>query len=439
MKPLRPVFAAIVALLLAACSGDGAPEMTPVPTSTPDPHAAQLSAAVWQRVQASSWYNGGGYGDKAANLLEVITTGGPLWRDADSLALLDAYPDGIPDETLATATAYARMTLNSLHEVILDAWLADGIDGYERAILDEASERTISVAALRRALSEGFFRETYATNPDLLTSVRIDAIGSLSPHILELLEAEDWFSDGIDSYEASLLGILNTLLSVDEQLRLIESESHRPLPLSSGNIAAVYLGEDPRRIEQAHEVASAWMLDVEAFVGEFRPVGLVIDTTPVRDAVACHTGDGGGSRPGRIGLPADYCYQSPVLIHELAHAFIGGRYPAWFAEGVAEVTAYHLTGARAGYDGGEGTIQLEGRYVVLTSQYRNQAALGATFLEALYNLAGADEMSAFIKDVAGSSMSGADLLTRIRAMDLDDRSALEDLIAESFGLTLASP
>jgi hypothetical protein len=369
----------------------------------------------------------------------VLTTGGPLWRDSERLALLDAYPDGIPQETLATAATYARMTLNSLHEVILEPWLVDGIDGYERAILAVAAERPISVAALRRALSEGFFRETYTANPALLTAVRIDAIGSLSPHVLALLEAEDWFGDGIDSYEASLLGILNTLLSVDEQLRLIESDNHRPLPLSNGSVAAVYIGDDAQRIEHAHEVASAWMIDIEAFVGEFRPVGLVIDTTPVRDAAACHTGDGGGSRPGRIGLPADYCYQSPVLIHELAHAFIGGRYPTWFAEGVAEVTAYHLTGARAGYEGGEGTIQLERRHVVLTPEYRNQAALGANFLETLYDLAGAEEMSAFIKDVAGRTMNGEDLLARVRAMNVADRRQLEDLIATSFGLTLASP
>jgi hypothetical protein len=331
------------------------------------------------------------------------------------------------------------MTLTSLHEVILDSWLVDGVDRYERAVLDEASERPVSVAALRRALSEGFFRETYASNPDLLTAVRIDAIGSLSPHVLELLEAEQWFNDGIDSYEASLLGILNTLLTVDEQLRLIEGDTHHPLPLSNGPIAAVYLGDDPQRIEHAQEVASAWMLDIEAFVGEFRPVGLVIDTTPERDAVACHTGDGGGARPGRIGLPADYCYQSPVLIHELAHAFIGGRYPTWFAEGVAEVTAYHLTGARAGYEDGEGTIQAEARHRVLSPEYRNQAALGADFLEALYNLAGPEEMSSFIKDVAGQSVGGESLLDRIREMQVDDRRALEDLIADSFGLTLASP
>jgi hypothetical protein len=390
-------------------------------------------------VQAAPWYNGGKYGTEGAYLLDVIATGGPLWRDDSSIALMGAYPEGIPDETLSTARTYARMTLTSLHEVILDQWLVDGIDGYERAILAEASQRTISVAALRRALGEGFFRETYEANPALLTSVRIDAIGSLSPHVLGMLEQENWFSDGIDSYEASLLGILNTLLTVDEQLRLLETGNHRPLPLSNGSVAAVYLGDDQSLIDRAHEVATAWMEPIEAFVGEFRPVGLVIDTTQVPDAEACHTGDGGGSRPGRIGLPAEYCYQSPVLIHELAHAFIGGRYPTWFAEGVAELVAFHLTGARAGYEGGEGTIDVEGRYFILSPPYRNQAALGANFLQSLYGIAGADETSAFVRDVAGRSMSGEALLARIREMEVPDRRQLEDLIADSFGLVLASP
>jgi hypothetical protein len=439
LKPYYLAPAAALVLMLAACGDKDEPEATAVPSPTADPYAARMSAEVWQRVQASAWYQGGDYGPEGVNLLEVIATGGPLWHDTDSLALLNAYPDGVPNDVLASAQAYARMTLTDPHEVILEAWLVDGLDPYEEAILAEATERPISVAALRRALSEGFFRETYAANPNLLTAVRIDAIGSLSPHVLELLEAEDWFSDGIDSYEASLLGILNTLLTVDEQMRLIESDNHYPLPLSSGAVAAVYLGDGTERIQQAHEVAAAWMEDIEAFVGEFRPVGLVIDTTPVEDAVACHTGDGGGARPGRIGLPAEYCYQAPVLIHELAHAFIGGRYPTWFAEGVAEVTAYHLTGTRAGYEDGEGTIQLEGRHRVLSPQYRNQASLGADFLEALYDLAGADETSSFIKDVAGQSLGGEALLARIREMNVADRPALEDLIADSFGLTLASP
>ena len=443
MKPLILIPAMVLLLLASACSGDDSPDATPTPAATataaPVPFVSQLSEPVRQRVEAASWYNGGDYAPPASNLLSVIASGGGLWRDDQSLALLDAYPDGIPDETLATAKTYARMTLTSLHEVILSPWLVDGIDEYESAIMGVATERTISVAALRRAMADGFFRETFRTDPDLLTPVRIDAIGSLSPHVLELLEAEAWFSDGIDSYEASLLGVINTLLSVDEQIRLIQSENHKPLPLSTGDIAAVYLGDDPALIEKAHEVASAWMLQIEAFVGEFRPVGLVIDTTPVSGAEACHTGDGGGSRPGRIGLPSEYCYQSPVLIHELAHAFIGGRYPTWFAEGVAEVVSYHLTGTRAGYEGGQGTIEIEGRYFVLSAPYRNQAALGADFLEALYNLAGAEEMSAFLTDVAGRSMSGEDLVARVREMQVEDRTQLEDLIAGSFGLVLASP
>jgi hypothetical protein len=390
-------------------------------------------------VEAAEWYNGGNYGGAGANVLDVIATGGPLWRDAQSLTLLADYPDGISDDTLAFARDYARMTLTSLHEIILDGWLVDGIDDYERAILAAANERPISIAALRKAVAEGFFRETYATDPEDLTAARIDAIGSLSPRILELLQAEDWFSDGIDSYESSLLAVLNTMLSVDEQLRLLQSDNHRPLHLSDGDIAAVYLGNDAELIDRAHEVASAWMEKIEGFVGEFRPAGLVIDTTPVPDAVACHTADGGGNRPGRIALPSDFCFQTPVLIHELAHAFIGGRYPAWFAEGVAELVAYHFTGARAGYENGQGTIDLEGRYYVLSPAYRNQAAVGADFLESLYDLAGAEETSAFLKDVAGQSMSGQELLDRVRKMTVPDRRALEDLIADSFGVVLASP
>ena len=48
-------------------------------------------------------------------------------------------------------------------------------------------------------------------------------------------------------------------------------------------------------------------------------------------------------------------------------------------------------------------------------------------------------MSSFIKDVAGQSMSGDELLARIRQMKVDDKQALNDLIDKSFGVTLASP
>jgi hypothetical protein len=201
----------------------------------------------------------------------------------------------------------------------------------------------------------------------------------------------------------------------------------------------VYLGGDPELIDRAHQVASAWMGELEAFIGEFRPAGLVFDTNPDSEADACHVADGGGIRPGRVVLPADYCYQTQVLIHELAHAFIGGRYPTWFAEGVAEMVAYHFTGTRAGYVGGQGNIELEGRYLVISVPYGNQAALGADFLEGLYDLAGPEETSAFLKDVSGRTMGGEALLTRIREMQVPDRTQLEDLIADAFGLVLASP
>ncbi len=454
LKPQLILPVAILVVLLSACSGgnDAASNASPAATATstatassadgtpaalPIDYASQLGDTVWQRVQASPWYDDGSFDSAGTNLMSLLTDHGPLWRDSDSLALLDAYPDGIPDETLSVAKNYARMTLRDVHEVILDPWLADGIDDYERAIMATVSDRTVSVSALRQAMEDGLFRQTYEEDPSLLTAVRIDAMGSLSPHVLELLKTKDWFNDGIDSYEASLLGVINTLLSVTEQINVIESDDYQRLPLSTGDIAVVYFG-DPKLDARAQEVASAWMDKIEAFVGEFRPIGLVIDTTPISGADACHTGSGGGNRPGRISLPAPFCFQAPVIIHELTHAFVGGNYPTWFTEGVAELVAYHLTGARAGYLEAEGTIELNSRYVVLSGPYTNQAGLGARFLVSLYDLAGADQMSSLIKDVAGRTLSGDDLLARIRQIKVDDPQQLDDLINRSFGFTPAT-
>jgi hypothetical protein len=433
----------LIAGLVFACGDD-----EPAPASTlapPTPAVTPLASAdyedrvgeeVWRRVTQAAWYDSGRVTQDGLVLLDAIVSGGALWRDEDSLALLDAFPEGIPQETWLTAVDYARMTLATPHEVILEPWLIDGVDEYERAVLDVVGQRVVSVVALRRALVEGIFREAFEASPESLNALQIDSIGSLPPSMLDVLRSEAWFNDGVDSYETSLLGILNSLLTVEEQLAILESGNYEPVELAGRSIAVVYLGDDHVLMTRAQDVIEGWMPKLEAFLGEFRPIGLVVDIKHVANTNFCHTNGISSFRPGRIALPQEFCYQSPVLVHELAHAFIGGRYPDWFAEGIAEAVSYAMTGSRSGYRDGSGTIQLESNSSTLSRQYYNQAAVGADFLEALYELAGEEQMSAMIQDVSGRSMTGAALLGRIREMNADT-VALEGLITTYFGANAA--
>lgn len=428
--PYALCLVALSVVLLACRSTDnGEPRPTPIATSE---YEAQLGEAAWQQVQTQAWYDDGRVSPDGLLLLDVVASGGPLWLGENSLTVIETYPDGIDALTWRSAERYARATLRTPHEVILEPWLADGVDTYEQAVLDAVSGRTVSIAALRRALEDGFFRETFEANLEGMGAIEIDALGSLQPRMLERLRDEGWFEDGISQYEASLLGILNNLVAVEEQIAILEDGNHQPVELASRTIAVVYAGDEPELQAEAHAIIEEWMPQVEAFVGEFRPVGLIVDLTQRPEVGACHAGGNAGFRPGHIGLPLPFCFQAGVLIHELAHVFIGGRYPVWFSEGVAEMVAYHFTGARSGYEGGVGRIELEGSYPVFSQAYYDQASAGSDFLEAVYDLAGPDETSSLIRDVGARSLSGHALLERILSMETSDQAGLEALITDAF-------
>jgi hypothetical protein len=425
-------------LVVASCNSGGSSKSNAQPTSTAlAGYQSRVSAAVWQQVQGASWYNRGALSADGARLLDVMVSAGPLWQDSDRLELLSDYPDGLDEATWHVASEYARMSLSNLYEIIREPWLTDGVDDYEKAVIAAATQRVVSAAALRKALQDGLFRSSYDADPASLNSYIIDAVGSLDPRTLDYLKTQDWFNDGIDTYEASLLAILNTIVSTDDQLTLLKAGNYRRLDLTQSSIAVLFEGKSKDLMDKAFTITQAWMPRIEGFLGPYKPTALIIDVTPDPSITFCHTGGGNEFRPSSVALPLDGCFRAPIVIHELAHAFIGGRYPPWFSEGAAELVVYHLTGSRSGYFGGTGTIDLEGQFLLASSQYQNQAALGADFLEALYKLVGADQMSVFFRDVEGRSMTGQNLLDRIRQMNVD-KAALEDLIASSFGPATAA-
>jgi hypothetical protein len=432
------VFIAIV--VAAACGGDqqsGGP--APAATSTAlVGYRERINDTVWEKVEEASWYNHGALSPEGLRLLDIMVSAGGLWQDSDRLALLDAYPRGIDETTWKVTGEYARMTLSTVFEVVREPWIKDGIDAYEEAVIAATEERVVTAAALRRALQDGLFRTVYQTAPESLSSLQIDAVGSLDGKMMAYLQTQPWFQDGVDSYEVSLLSVLNSIVSVDEQIALLQAGKYRRLDLTKHSIAVLFQGNSAQLQQQAFSIIQSWMPKMEEFLGSYKPTALIVDVTPNPNINFCHAGGGNEFRPSTISLPLAGCFRASILIHELAHAFIGGRYPPWFSEGSAELVTYHLTGARSGYEGGQGTIELEGRFTLAGAAYQNQAALGADFLEELYKVVGAEAISTFLQDVEGRSLTGQGILERVRQMPAD-RTAIDALIEKFFGTVAASP
>jgi hypothetical protein len=432
------VASASLAFALAACSKD---ESAPDSPATAPPAASvdvsayhqRLGEELWANVAKAAWLKGDLATPDGARLLEVVAGAGPLVSRNRKQALLQAYPDGLDEERLALARQYARWTIADLPDVVDGAWLLDGVDDYERAVLAAAAERTISPTALKLAIEQRFFVDLFESNPELLTSRRIDALGSLNPQVLARAEQEPWFKDGLDDYDVSLLGILAEVVQVGDAIEILDEHAYQPLHVGDATIAVVLTGDSDRLEQKGLDLVQKWIQKVADFVGEFESIGLIIDVTPIPGDPFCH-GDGGNEYSvGFIAFTSDGCFYDQVVIHELAHAFIGGRYPAWFTEGIAELVTTDIHGAPAGYTGGRGLIEPDGYYFVGSSAYVNQAALGTGFLVDLFDLAGPQAMSGFTREIAGQRLGGAALLARIRGISGVNKPKLEELISTYFG------
>ena len=262
-------------LLLAptvACSKDGAaPDATqPAQVASVDvtQYRERLATELWDRIQDAPWLDGDKAAPDGARLLEVLASAGPLVSQERRLALLDAYPDGLSEERLAIARQYATWTVADLHDVLDAAWLLDGVDGYEQAILDAATERTISPTALKLAIEKRVFFDLFRSDPRLLTSRRIDALGSLDPAILARAEQEPWFKDGLDDYNVSLLGILADIIQVQDAIDILDKHSYRPLRLGDTTLAVVLLGDSDRLEQKGFDLVQKRMQDVRGLRGQ---------------------------------------------------------------------------------------------------------------------------------------------------------------------------
>jgi hypothetical protein len=426
----------LLALILLACSGasnDPDPSLTLIPPADLEAYRARLGPDLWREIEAQSWYKSGAATADGARLLATLANLGPLASSQDRLHILSLYPQGLPEEVPAVVSDYTRATFLAPHEVLQQVWLADGLDDYERSVFSLLDERALPAQSVRSALEAGLFRSAFDADPDNLTIELVEALGSLHPQVDAYVRSQPWSRDGFSAAELSLLAVLSDYVSVPEQLAILESGRYRPLPLRSGDIAVVLRGDDTKLVNQGFAAIATWAQEVEDFVGPFRPPGLILNVADDPNALFCHGAGGSEYEAGFIDFTSARCLVDFAVVHELAHAFIGGRYPVWFTEGVAELATYHVLGDRWSYLEGSGQIQIEGVYSLNNPAYANQAGLGARFLVEVSNLIGPENASRFVASIAGLRLTGRELLDRLRqASPPAIRLDLDRLIAASF-------
>lgn len=395
-------------------------------------------AALWSEIEKKAWFAGGSVTPDGLRLLEVLRSFGPLATTDDKKSLIQKYPNGIDEERAAAGQNFERRAIRSAQETFLASWLADGLDPYERVVLELASGWPLPAAVLRRALEAGAFRAAYSASPASLSGDFLAAVGTLSPPMWSYVERQPWYGDGLSDAELTLLYLVSIGVGTSgEQLAILDHHLYVFVGLQEGDFTVVANGFDETKARAALEVVRRNLAAVEAYLGPYPQrwggLWLEVDDKTRRGAecYARHWKD----EPAEIFLASPECFEPGVMVHELTHTFFIHEYPTWFTEGVAELVAYHLTGVRTGYLGTRGKIDLDADLDLDLDDiaYYNQAGLGSTFLVAVYKAIGPEPMARFLAEVKARDMTGGEIVdTLLSNTPADKKAALRQLIDSSF-------
>lgn len=400
-----------VYLGLVACGGG--------PALTPEQQAVQdlagrleqrLPHPLWREIESQPWYDGASTPPDGVRLLRTLYGLGLGADENDVRALLAAYPRGIEERISEAAERLAR--LRSVDYFLLRPWVRDGITADERLLVG-----------------------------------LLDGRPALTVRLLEVLERRDaWFADGISADEHALLRLARVSASSSfvELLLSVLSESRFSswaLDLGSAGQKQGILIWSTSIPEQARQRTLALLREltpkVAAFAGPFPGETLVVylnelatlcsaDATPGRGNPAL--GSAADEFESGVVTLAPGCVQAQTLTHELTHVFVSGEFPTWFAEGIADVASYHITG-QVGYAGGSGRLRLERRETdssepFLRSPYYQEAARGTAMMLQLYRLLGPEAVSNVLK-ASGNELrvSGARALELILAQATPEQVA----------------
>jgi hypothetical protein len=442
VKRLALVAAGILgSLLLVACGGAKAASQARAPVTAGPYRDIQALAgpALWDQIQKAEWFGGGNPTPDGQRLLEALRGFGQLATPEQRRLLLEEYSDGLGSDREAAAHEYEKEAGRTPQETLLAPWLADGLDGYERTVLDLQAGKVLPAAVLRHALEDGAFRAAYEANPPFLDADFLHAVGALPPTLWNHIALQPWYTDGVSDAELSLLNMVSVLNYSGEQLNIVDNNLYRFVSLKNGPFAVVADSRDVAKARLALETATPIIPLVEAFAGPYpdRPLGLWFEIDDTRQyGSECFAGSVDGAA-AEIFLATPFCFQRGPMVHEIAHTFFRNEYPTWFAEGVAELVAFHVTGARSGYGSGKGLISPDLSLRLADDRYYNESSLGAKFLVASYQLLGPDVMSRFVQQVRPRDMKGKQILDALNSVaPADKRTALRSLMAASFPPTV---
>jgi len=196
----------VAVALLGACAGRSAASQT-APSPAGDFRDLQLltGPTLWKNIEGRTWFGVGRptpEGDRLLNVLREFSTATPDQKRA----LLDDYPDGLDADRESAGRQYESLAGVRPQDAFLAPWLVDGINGYERAMLDlQATKSVIPASVLRRALNDGAFRAAYDSVPSFLDEDFLRTVGSLPPTLWNHIAAQPWYGDGLSDAELSLL------------------------------------------------------------------------------------------------------------------------------------------------------------------------------------------------------------------------------------------
>jgi hypothetical protein len=226
----------------------------------------------------------------------------------------------------------------------------------------------------------------------------------------------------MDPGEASLLVTLWAAGDEARQIEVLTQGTYTFAQLSNTVTSIIVAGPEAQASLSKATAVAAGIRDVEAVWGPWPFRGAVIDTQAL-DA-NCHGGSrtSSGVHVARLWMAttsspaATSCSRPGTIAHEITHAYFGANFPTWFTEGIAELGALYVTGARSGYISAASltTRIVDLRLPTTDARYTPQGSAGADFLVRVNRIIGRDAMVAAVLPLRGQLTTTPAILDALR-------------------------
>lgn len=264
--------------------------------------------------------------------------------------------------------------------------------------------------------------------------------------ILQTVSVTDWFSDGLTVQEKwHATNLYRTYLDVANYQLLSGQRVGDPAELILSAHAAgliewrhrtfLALGADTDLRRKAFDLMLRYVQPVSDFAGVLQPAGIVVFLVDLEPELCGATNGHLEAWRMQLVLVDHRCVTPTTVAHEVTHAFLGGRYPTWYTEGIATYLASKVTGEASVLETLElpaHSFQLEAKPTALGERLVQYAA-GFRLLSDMSNLLGEDILKATVRNVRPEA-TGRTILDDLRARTpVELREALEALIRKYVG------